>query len=112
MEYLDKNKVYAIMTKLTNLSYSQLIPINSDEFKKLHEITSDVRDLLDYPIEQKAKWNKEDYWMLECIIEELYDTTKSGEMDDEYPDQVEKQIKWLKSLRPQSNTVSIKDATK
>jgi len=45
-EYLDKDKVYTIITKLTKLSCSQLIPISSDEFKKLYEITSDVRDLL------------------------------------------------------------------
>lgn len=54
-EYLDKDKVYAIMNKLHRLSFSQLIPINSDEFKKIGEITSDVRSLLDYPIAQKLK---------------------------------------------------------
>lgn len=53
VEYLNKDKVYDIMTKLTNLSYSTRIPIDSDEYKKIDEITSDVRKLLDYPIEQK-----------------------------------------------------------
>ena len=57
VEYLDKDKVYKIMTKLTELSTSQLIPINSPEYLKIHDITRDVRGLLDYPIEQKpAEW--------------------------------------------------------
>ncbi len=51
--YLDKDMVYAIMNKLHKLTFSQLIPINSDEYKMIDEITSDVRKLLDYPIEQK-----------------------------------------------------------
>ena len=51
-EYLDKDKVYAIMKKLHDLAFSQLIPINSDEYKKIDEITGDVRRLLDYPIKQ------------------------------------------------------------
>ena len=53
VEYLSKDKVYAIMNKLTELSTSELIPLNSDEYKKINEITSDVRSLLDYPIEEK-----------------------------------------------------------
>jgi hypothetical protein len=53
VEYLSKDKVYAIMNKLTELSTSELIPLNSDEYKKINEITSDVRSLLDCPIEQK-----------------------------------------------------------
>ena len=59
--YLSEKDVFAVMTKLTNLSFSELIPINSDEYKKIQEITSDVRRLLDYPVEQKpAEWSEED----------------------------------------------------
>lgn len=59
-EYLPKEKVYGIMTKLTELSSSQLIPINSPEYLKIHDITRDVRSLLDYPIKQKpAEWSEE-----------------------------------------------------
>ena len=58
VEYLPKQKVFDIMNKLTNLSYSERIPIDSEEFVKIHEITSDVNSLLDYPIEQKpAEWS-------------------------------------------------------
>ena len=60
-EYLPKGKINDIMSKLTNLSYSNLIPINSEEYKKIDEITSDVFDLLDYPIEKKENL-KEDRW--------------------------------------------------
>ena len=60
MEYLDKDKVYAIMKKLLKLAFSQLIPINSEEYKMIDEITCDVRALLDHPIEQKpTEWNEE-----------------------------------------------------
>jgi hypothetical protein len=52
-EYLSKRKVYDIMNKLTELSTSDLIPVESEEYVKIHEITSDVCGLLDYPIEQK-----------------------------------------------------------
>ena len=63
MEYLDKGEVYAIMKKLLKLAFSQLIPINSEEYKMIDEITCDVRKLLDYPIEQKPADNvsKEEY---------------------------------------------------
>lgn len=65
-EYLDKDKVYAIMKKLHDLAFSQRIPIDSDEYKKIGEITSDVRSLLDYPIEQKpAEWSED--WREEDI---------------------------------------------
>lgn len=95
-EYLDKDKVYAIMTKLTNLSYSQLIPINSNEFKKLHEITSEVRSLLDYPIEQKpAEWSEEEYGRLFDIEHYLDGTLQLS------PDRKIACIDFLKSLRPQ-----------
>lgn len=102
-EYLDNDKVYAIMTKLTNLSYSQLIPINSDEFKKIHEITSDVRDLLDYPIEQKQEWSYEDEKMIDDIIRAL---TKMAESEDNIlpeilPSVARKYVERLRSLRPQ-----------
>lgn len=61
VEYLDKDKVYAIMKKLVKLAaFSQLIPINSEEYKMIDEITCDVRSLLDYPIEQKpAEWSED-----------------------------------------------------
>ena len=56
-ECLSKRKVYDIMNKLTELSTSDLIPVESEEYVKIHEITSDVCSLLDYPIEQKsAEW--------------------------------------------------------
>ena len=54
-EYLSKRKVYDIMNKLTELSTSDLIPLESEEYVKIHEITSDVCSLLDYPIEQKEQ---------------------------------------------------------
>ena len=60
-EYLPKEKVYNIMTKLTELSSSQLIPINSPEYLKIHDITRDVRSLLDYPIEQKPVDSEEKF---------------------------------------------------
>jgi len=52
-QHLPKEKVYDIMRNLTALSYSERIPINSDEYGWIHKITEDVRSLLDYPIEQK-----------------------------------------------------------
>lgn len=55
VEYLSKRKVYDIMNKLTELSTSDLIPIESEEYVRIHEITSDVCSLLNYPIEQKSK---------------------------------------------------------
>lgn len=57
LEYLPKEKVYHIMHELSVLSLSDIIPIESEEYEKIDEITSDVRDLLDYPIEHKpAEW--------------------------------------------------------
>ena len=53
LERLQKEKVYDIIAKLTNLSYSNLIPFNSEEYKKINEITSDVFDLLKYTVEKK-----------------------------------------------------------
>ena len=69
-EYLSKRKVYDIMNKLTELSTSDLIPFESEEYVKIHEITSDVCGLLDYPIEQKpVEWTKYDKQMLDDVIE-------------------------------------------
>lgn len=47
-EYLPKQKVFDIMNKLTNLSYSERIPVDSEEYVKIHEITLAVSKLLDY----------------------------------------------------------------
>lgn len=60
VEFLSKRKVYDIMNKLTELSTSELIPFESEEYVKIHEITSDVNSLLDYPIEQKPVEKLED----------------------------------------------------
>ena len=60
-EYLPKGKIYHIMRELSMLSLSDIIPIESEEYKKIDEITSDVRDLLDYPIVKKENL-KEDRW--------------------------------------------------
>lgn len=108
VEYLDKDKVYAIMTKLTNLSQSQLIPTNSDEFKKLHEITSEVRDLLDYPIEQKPAWSETKELVFKDICNHLevegysgwvllLNALRNGEFQPkvEWSDEDEKMIKSL-----------------
>lgn len=104
-EYLDKDKIYAIMTKLTNLSYSTLISVNSDEYKKIDEITSDVRKLLDYPIEQKpAEWSKEDERNISAIKIALRDA-KLEALEEFESNGVEMTVKdfesaelWLKSL--------------
>ena len=70
VEYLSKRQVYNIMNKLTELSMSNIIPMESEEYSKIHEITSDVCSLLDYPIEQKeqkpnlydmGRWDEESY---------------------------------------------------
>ena len=67
-EHLPKEKVFDIMRNLTALSYSERIPINSDEYGWIHKITEDVRSLLDYPIEQKpAEWSEEDENKIESI---------------------------------------------
>ena len=64
-QHLPKEKVFDIMRNLTALSYSERIPINSDEYGWIHKITEDVRSLLDYPIEQKPADGKE-YSSPEC----------------------------------------------
>lgn len=64
-EYLTEEKVFAIMKKLTSLSFC--VPLGSNEEKQIHEITSDVRSLLDYPIEQKPAWSEEDKKILDDV---------------------------------------------
>lgn len=99
-EYLSKEKVFAIMNKLTSLSFC--VPLGSDEEKKIHEITCDVSSLLDYPIEQKqeqkpAEWSEEDEERIQSILFSI------GYCKDEYPNKKDysKDIDRLKSLRPQ-----------
>lgn len=94
VEYLDKDKVYAIMTKLTNLSYSTRIPINSDEYKQIDEITHDVRSLLDYPIEQKpAEWSLSQLKMFDDILVAI-------ELDKAFTDErVEELVNLLNTCR-------------
>jgi hypothetical protein len=93
-EYLSKDKVYAIMNKLTELSTSELIPLNSDEYKKINEITSDVCSLLDYPIEQKPNieliqksWYMEGYHDKEfnCEPKWIIKTGEGGPRYEENP---------------------------
>lgn len=88
-EYLSKEKVYVIMKKLTSLSFG--VPLGSDEEKQIDEITRDVRDLLDCPIEQKPEWSEEDEKMLWNIIS-IVGQSKSIKADE--------MLDWLKSLRP------------
>jgi len=116
LEYLPKEKINDIISKLTNLSFRKLIPYNSKEYKKIKEIRTNVRDLLDYPIEQKpVEWSEEDEKMRTKILEAL----------DAYADHVQytgfwvnselirkELMGWLKSLHPQPHTVSIKNANK
>ena len=110
VEYLDKDKVYAIMTKLTNLSYSTRIPINSDEYKKLNEITKDVRDLLDYPIEQKpAEWSEEDKTAFKYLHRLISFGFAEKFMDAQTAHDMREWLNTrLKSLRPQPNKWYIK----
>ena len=120
VEYLSKDKVYAIMNKLTELSTSELIPLNSDEYKKINEITSDVRSLLDYPIEQKpgvtingepiptenqsvdiplAEWSDEDEILLVRTINRLETLNFHGISGKE----IRESIDWLKSFPERFN---------
>jgi len=99
VEYLDKEKVFGIMNKLHHLGYSALIPVNSEEYKKIDEITSDVRGLLDYPIEQKpAEWSEEDEMMINSLLEWL-NPDKGGTKYSSYA-QLAEWREWLKSLLP------------
>lgn len=101
-EYLDKDKVFAIMTKLNNLSFSTRIPIDSDEYKKIDEITSDVLKLLDYPIKQKPiEWSEEDEKMLVQVFESIRYADDHYEFDGKEVSSVDVKAWLLKSLRPQ-----------
>ena len=105
VEYLDAVKVYAIMKKLHDLSFSQSIPINSEEYKQIGEITKDVRNLLDYPIEQKpAEWSEEDTEMYINVASSLRGYA-CGLENEEHKRHIQKGLDWLenrfKSLRPQ-----------
>ena len=104
VEYLDAVKVYAIMKKLHDLSFSQSIPINSEEYKQIGEITKDVRNLLDYPIEQKpAEWSEEDTEMYINVASSLRGYA-CGLENEEHKKHIQKGLDWLenrfKSLRP------------
>lgn len=104
VEYLPKQKVFDIMNKLTNLSYSERIPIDSEEYVKIHEITSDVNSLLDYPI-KPVEWSEEDEAMIKSILFVLESYVSKAECEQNpaltatYPTYY-KEIAWLKSLRP------------
>ena len=100
VEYLPKRKVYDIMNKLTELSTSDLIPFESEEYVKIHEITSDVCSLLNYPIEQKpAEWSEEDEKDMAHIIRILDDCYAYGRHDLSKTDH-ENLVNKLKSIRP------------
>lgn len=84
VEYLSKEKVYDIMRNLTALSYSQRIPINSDEYEWIHKITEDVRSLLDYPVEQKpvqSDVEKEYIRTIKGIIADFIRDKKPGDVE-------------------------------
>lgn len=102
-EFLSKEKVFAIMNKLTSLSFC--VPLGSDEEKKIHEITCDVSSLLDYPIEQKpAEWSEEDKFKLEDAITGIDVGIGFYETEGKHPNLLKAIIEakeWLKSLRPQ-----------
>lgn len=98
LEYLPKEKVYHIMHELSKLSLSDIIPIESEEYEKIDEITSNVRDLLDYPIEPKAEWSEEDKHRCKDAIYFL-ETAKKHYADTS---EIELTIEWLKSLQPQA----------
>ena len=110
VEYLDAVKVYAIMKKLHDLSFSQSIPINSEEYKQIGEITKDVRNLLDYPIEQKpAEWSEEDTEMYINVASSLRGYA-CGLENEEHKRHIQKGLDWLenrfKSLRPSKDCSS------
>ena len=92
VEYLPKQKVFDIMTKLTNLSYSERIPIDSEEYVKIHEITSDVNSLLDYPI-KPAEWSEEDKDYYDTIVRKLEVISDDSGLSDN-------QIKFLREHCP------------
>ena len=98
VEYLSKDKVYAIMNKLTELSTSDLIPIESEEYVKIHEITSDVCSLLNYPIEQKPDTRDSDDLQLLGFI---YDLLNEIEWKDEWAMSKEECLRRINNYRPQ-----------
>ena len=98
VEYLSKRKVYDIMNKLTELSMSELIPLESEEYIKIHEITSDVCSLLDYPIKQKpAERSLED----DHIIGFVYDLLNEIEWKDNWAMSKEECLRLLSNYIPQ-----------
>lgn len=109
-EYLDEDKVYAIMKKLTSLSFC--VPLGSDEEKRIHEITCDVRSLLDYPIEQKpVEWGEEDDKMV--LFWNMYYKHEVGDWSNkDVVEHLERFQEWFnnrfKSLRLQPHIVSKK----
>ena len=100
VEYLDKEKVFDIMRQLTRLSGSDRLPLESDEYVLVDKITRMVRDLLDYPIEQKpAEWSEYDTQIIQGIINDI-EYAKSIALP-EGKTACDEQLIWLKSLRPQ-----------
>lgn len=82
-EYLDKDKIYAIMKKLHDLSFSKDILITSKEYKQIDEIINDVRSLLDYPINQQSvEWSEEDEEKLKAICTYLRDYPRLAKLGD------------------------------
>lgn len=53
VEYLDAKKINDIMSQLTNLSFSDKLPLGSDEYKQIDRITRAVHSLYGCAIEQK-----------------------------------------------------------
>jgi hypothetical protein len=98
LEYLPKEKVYHIMHELSKLSLSDIIPIESEEYEKIDEITSNVRDLLDYPIEQKPEWSEEDERMLSRCIKSVK-CSKQFADSETYKAAKDVEMNWLKSLK-------------
>lgn len=97
------------MHELGKLSLSDIIPIESEEYKKIDEITSDVRDLLDYPIEQKpVEWSEEDEKKRNLLINILEINHPNGYFKVNPANtlnmeaiHVEELVDWLKSLKSQ-----------
>ena len=100
LEYLPKEKVYDIMSKLTNLSLSYNIPI--EEYEKIDEIKSNVRDLLDYPIEQKpAKWSEEDEKIRKELAEFINHYRHNNDLTSEQAEWCHKALTWIEKQKEQ-----------
>ena len=98
-EYLDKDKIYAIMKKLNDLSFSKDILINSKEYKQIDEITHDVRSLLDYPINQQpAEWSGEDNICWDEAFACVTRAKKTAKNEEELQSAVIAE-KWLKEIQ-------------